>query len=1054
MHAVTGDAGRKAVLSSAVALAVAVAAQTPAAAQQEAELEEVVVTGSRIARRDYSAPTPIVTLQSEAFTERTNIGLEATLNQLPQFNVAGTQAQASPAGTPFPQASAAPGAATIDLRGLGLNRTLVLLDGRRVQPVNGLLIVDLNSIPSAAIERVEIITGGAAAVYGADAIAGVVNFILKRNFEGFDLSARYSVTEHGDGAETSISGLFGANFSDGRGNILIGADFSDRDIIYGKDRDWVVAGWEDPGTTPGGIGSSNLSQYQPDPFNLPQAGFLPQGRNYVIDQNGRVFDALDPLNLNHPYTGPLGGTSGFKLNPADGSLGWDDREHNYLQIPLERYALFGAGRYELSENLEVFLDTRFSESFATSRGFTSGVFNVWSPTIPFHPDYDDPSSPLFMQHPEGVPRHPVPAELGALLASRPVPDAPWTYVGGLDYLENFRTETTTNVYQVIGGLRGKLAVREREWNWEVYASHGKTTVNARQPEGFPHLPRLQNLFNADMYGRDFDISSLPGFVPLAVTGHCTSGLPIFNEDGSVNDTPSVSKDCADYVVLRMNSITSLTQDIVEADVTGGLARMPAGELLFAAGVAYREEQFAFDPDSGYNANQDYPNVVQNIILPVAVAGSTDVKEVFGELAIPLLRDKRFVRSLELNPGIRFSDYNTVGSVETYKALFDWTVNDRLRFRGGKQVANRAPNVTELFTPRGGSALEGNAQDACGSWPATQPWGNVPGNPHRFNLQTLCQHLMVRDGAPPELYEPGQPSADDWRFNVFGAEGNFPFSIGITEGNPNLDSEEADTLTFGFVLSFDRVTLAVDWYRIELEQAIETPAFATIYQQCMDPRFNPLIASAPGTHTGEELAAGNPFCALINREYVGGEPRTPGNYGAARTFDARYMNQGGLLSEGYDIQLDWRREIGSAGALNLNLVASILDVYSETAFPGAEASEYTGTLFNDSYDYRTFATIRYDRAAWSLGLRWAHWPSINPQPSSSADAFGTEAYNRFDLFGSWSFGDRYRLSAGVDNLLDEDPAVVGRTSTNNALGSTSTVYDPFGRRFFVGLSVGM
>src|SRR5690606_41292149 len=128
-------------------------------------LEEVVVTGSRIARRDYEAQTPIVTLDAEAFTERTNIGLEATLNQLPQFTVAGTQAQASPAGTPFPQASAAPGAATVTLPGLGLNRTLVLMDGRRVQPVNGLLVVDLNTIPSAAIERVEIITGGAAAVY-------------------------------------------------------------------------------------------------------------------------------------------------------------------------------------------------------------------------------------------------------------------------------------------------------------------------------------------------------------------------------------------------------------------------------------------------------------------------------------------------------------------------------------------------------------------------------------------------------------------------------------------------------------------------------------------------------------------------------------------------------------------------------------------------------------------------------------------------------------------------------------------------------------------------
>ena len=1043
---------RTTLLASSVALALALTAEKPAVAQQSS-LEEVVVTGSRIARRDYEAQTPIVTLDAEAFTERTNIGLEATLNQLPQFTVAGTQAQASPAGTPFPQASAAPGAATVNLRGLGLNRTLVLMDGRRVQPVNGLLVVDLNTIPSAAIERVEIITGGAAAVYGADAIAGVVNFILKRDFEGFDVNAQYTITEEGDGAERSISGLFGANFSDGRGNVLLGADFSEREIIYGKDRDWIVRGWEDPGTNPGGLGSSNLSQYQVSFGNAPALGFLPPGRNYFVDQNGNLFDAQDPLNPDHPYTGPLGGDSGFKLNHITGNLGWDDREHNYLQIPLDRYALFGSGRFALDDNLEVFAETRFSESFTVARGFTSGVFNVWSPTVPFNPLYDDPNSPTFGPPPDGSPWHPVPPQLGALLASRPVPDEPWIYVGGLDYLENFRTETTSNVYQVIGGLRGDVTVRGRDWTWEAYASHGKTTVNARQPEGFPFLPRLQNLFNANLYGRDFDISQLPNFQPLAVTGHCTSGLPIFNEDGSVDNTPSVSKDCADYVVLRMNSITELAQNVFEANVTGALADMPAGELLFAFGAAYREENFEFHPDSGYNANQDYPNVIQNIILPVEVIGSTDAKEVYAELAIPLLRDKRFVQLLEISPGIRFSDYNTVGSVETSKVLFDWRVNDRLRFRGGRQVANRAPNVTELFTPRGGSALEGNAQDACGSWSSTQPWGNVPGNPNRFNLQTLCQHLMVRDGAPPELYVPGEESADSWMYNVFGATNNFPFSIGVVEGNPNLDSEEADTFTLGFVLSFEPVTLAVDWYEIDLEQAIDTPAFATIYQQCMDPQFNPLMASPAGTYTGEELAAGNTFCQYINREYVGGAPLTPGNFGAARTFDAQYRNLGGLTSEGLDVQVDWRFDVG-AGAMNLNVVASFLDTYSEQAFAGAQPIEYTGTLFNSSYDYRTFTTLRYDRGPWSVGLRWTHWPSIDTQPGTSADAFGTKSHDRLDFFGNWTLGDRYRLRAGIDNLLDEDPAIVGASATNNALSSTSTNYDPFGRRYFVGLTVSM
>ncbi len=232
-------------------------------AQGGQQPEEIVVTGSRIQRRDFTSQSPIVTIDQSTFNERTNVGMEATLNQFPQFTAAGTQAQNSPAGTPFPQADAAPGAATLNLRGLGSNRSLVLLDGRRVQPVNGQLIVDINTIPSAAIDHVEVITGGAAAVYGADAIAGVVNFITKKNFEGVQINAQSGISGQGDGQESTISGILGASFGDGRGSVMLGADYSKRHIIYGRDRDWVVRGWNDPGTLGGGIGSSNLSQYDP-----------------------------------------------------------------------------------------------------------------------------------------------------------------------------------------------------------------------------------------------------------------------------------------------------------------------------------------------------------------------------------------------------------------------------------------------------------------------------------------------------------------------------------------------------------------------------------------------------------------------------------------------------------------------------------------------------------------------------------------------------------------------------------------------------------------------
>ena len=257
--------GRSTALFSLV-IGLGFAAYTEVLAQEEV-LEEITVTGSRIVRRDYSAQTPIVTVDAEAFSERSSFGIEATLNQYPQFNIAGSQSQLSEANTPFPSASAAPGAATLDLRGIGTNRTLVLMDGRRVQPVNGQLVVDINTIPASAIDRVEVITGGAAAVYGADAVAGVVNFVLKRDFEGVDFNVQYGASQEGDGEETLVSALFGSNFNGDQGNVMLGFDYARREIVLGQNRDWVVAGWNDPGTNAGGIGSSNLSTYVVDGFN-------------------------------------------------------------------------------------------------------------------------------------------------------------------------------------------------------------------------------------------------------------------------------------------------------------------------------------------------------------------------------------------------------------------------------------------------------------------------------------------------------------------------------------------------------------------------------------------------------------------------------------------------------------------------------------------------------------------------------------------------------------------------------------------------------------------
>ncbi|MDQ2639223.1 MAG: TonB-dependent receptor [Pseudomonadota bacterium] len=1076
-----------------IALALAVdpgaawAAEAPPGADQE--LDEVVVTGSRIVRRDYEAQTPIVTVQSETLEDRSSVGIEAALQQLPQFAPSAGAQSNSGSSTPFPSPTAAPGAATVNLRGLGSNRNLVLVDGRRVQPVNGNLTVDLNTIPSAAVQSVEVISGGAAAVYGADAISGVVNLISRKDFEGAQFDAQYGMTQQGDGEQYQVSALLGTNYADGRGNVMFGGSYASRGDINGADRDWVRAGWNDPGTSAGAAANiAGLSLFRctrgPVPPGSPPgtpaaAGNCPtlwlpvnNGTGYSIDQNGNVFDPNDPLNADHPYTGPLGGDSGYKINP-NGTLGYNDRQNSWLSVPLERYSLFASTNYDLGRGVELFTDARFTQTFTVARGGHVSLFNIWAIPVPYDPAYDDPDSPTFGQAPPGVARHPVPAPLANLLNScipgclsaeyvRPNGDEipGWTYEGGVDYLPPYRTDTTSNIFQVIAGFRGRLPLRD--WRWEIYGSHGSTNVVAHLPESFLSESSVAVLFQADQYGAGWQNPEA-----LTVTGRCTSGLPIFNPDGSVNNTPSVSQDCSDWVTLRMNNTTSIREQVLEATVQGTLLEGWAGPIQFAAGADYRSDRFTFSPDAAYSAQQASGNVVNNIALPLGVNGNTDVREVYAELAIPVLSGLPLVKKLEIDPGYRLSDYKYGGQESTWKITGVWNLNDWASVRGGVQKATRAPNLNELFMPIGAASLQG-AQDGCGNWTTTPEWGNRPENPNRVNVQTLCQYLMVRDGAPEDFYVPGETSADEYRNTVFGPtqpNGAFPFTLGIQGGNPDLRSETADTITIGAVLrspfeaeALRRLTLSFDYYDIDLKDAIGVPSGAQVYQQCLNAQFNPLVGEAAGTYSGAELAAGNPYCDLIRREYI-----SPFFTAADRRYNAQTRNLGGIKTDGFDVQADWGMTLGFVpGLVSANVQYNKLGSFKQSPFAGAPYTERKGTWdagFN--YDWQLFSTLGYANGPFSLGLRWQHRPGLDPPSSASPFAQPVKSYDLFDLFGRIAFNQRYEIRAGIDNLLDRDPNRFNVTlvpgnpaASNNARGSSVVGQDTFGRRFYVAVKVAL
>jgi outer membrane receptor protein involved in Fe transport len=253
---------------------------------------------------------------------------------------------------------------------------------------------------------------------------------------------------------------------------------------------------------------------------------------------------------------------------------------------------------------------------------------------------------------------------------------------------------------------------------------------------------------------------------------------------------------------------------------------------------------------------------------------------------------------------------------------------------------------------------------------------------------------------------------------------------------------------------DRLTLSADLFIISVDGAIAVPNHNSVYQQCVDAQYNPLVGSAPGSVTGAEMAAGSPTCALIEREYIPGVAP----YGAPRRFKAQTINQGGIKTKGIDIQLDWGADFADMGALSMipgsfsvNILASYLDKYAESAFPGAAFIDYTGSMYNNSYDYQLLSTFNYTNGPLYVGLRWQHLPGMDTPPGSGTAALGVKSHDQLDLFGRWNFNERYTIRAGIDNLLNADPEVVGASTTNNALGTTSSSYNQIGRNFYFGLN---
>jgi len=1021
----------KLAISIAAAVGMAAGFGNAALAQDEPVLEEVVVTGSRIVRRDFESNSPIRTINAAQFEEQSGLNIESYLNQLPDYNPAnspvttGKEINATPVNTL--------GIASVSMRGFGPNRNLVLIDGKRMVPTNALMVTDINAIPSALIERVETITGGASAVYGADAVSGVTNFILRKDFEGLEIDTQYGTTDAGGGEEARISGILGTDFIDGRGNITIGFEYYDRKEALEVDRSFFTDSWNDPtvggelfqqgfnGMTvafnrandatmdalfsdrPAGTGFRNLG-----------AGFVAR---YRFNPDGTLFPIVgDNLSLSN---GIIDGVEyarqtvldGTTLDPNDTAdvLKWNTQDA-IVSAPQNRWSFFTRSTFELSEGVELFANANFARSNSGTRlNYGSTASFGWEANVPFNAavdspidpslDYTDPAvvtavqaNPGAYANPGFIPSgaagagHPVVPELAILLLSRANPAGNWIpEIFPKNSLENRASDNDNIVWQIETGVNVDLPFRD--WTGEFYYSHGEVD-NSNVSTGFQSLERWRRLVNEPDYGRNAIVQAntsgaSPGFGTNPVK--CTSG---FYETIFFSDTRP-SEDCAKAIGAPLQNRLTSDQDIVEINLQGGLMDLPAGELRAAFGYQWRKNHVTYTPDLLQSSRAFEDQVIG--VYPVGdMDASTSVDDYYVEALVPVLGDVGIVQGLDLELGARFSDYEDSDSQWTYKALANIEANDWLRLRGGFNRATRAPNVGEKYLGLQQVYLRGvrnNFGDPCGLR-SNAPFGAggalpdpilAPGEPETelASGQTaagaqstllICQAMMTDVGA------------GTYYANNAGGGGGGNANWVYQEGNPDVEAETADSWSAGFVANspwenpwLENLTLSFDWWKIDIEDAIQqyTPDFA-----------NYLCFGVTTVSNAAEAAA---QAATTDCQNV---PRSPTTGGQQRQL-LRYNNQATISTEGIDIAANWRAELGDlgfglSGGLALNMQMTYIDTYKtkesledfdvEIEWAGSLGPSLTGTN-PGAYDYRLFTSLTYFKDDWSVGLRWRHLPSV-------------------------------------------------------------------------------
>jgi iron complex outermembrane receptor protein len=1001
------------ILSACVCMAAiempAFAQQTPvAAAEPDAGLTEIVVTGSRIAAPNEVSTSPIQVVTAKEIQQGGKIDAIDLLNQLPQnFQNSVVDFSNSSSGLNTPG-----GVTTADLRGLGPQRTLVLVNGRRLgtgdpNTANPNPSPDLDQIPLALVERVDVVTGGASAVYGSDAIAGVVNFIMKKNFEGIQIDGQIGEYWHENrqgwlnglqtaAGDTPVSGserdgrsknfnlLIGTNFADGKGNVTGYLSYQHMDPIVSSERDFggcqLNLNTVGPGVHCFGSSNSNLFGVGSTNYSVVGNQFLP------FPQPGSVPPAF-----------------------------FNSQQYIYMSREDDRYNAGFMAHYDINDYVKPYAEFMFMDDKTTEVIAPSGLFQQ-NPTDPTgNGNFNvNCSNPLLSAQEASIIC--TPAQIAAD-AAHPGSASANINIGRRNIEGGGRASFWDHTnYRAAGGATGEIA---GAWNYDAYASYYYTTLyNANQK--YLSYTSIDNALQ---------VTNGPAG-PVCISGPPCVPWNIFQQGGV---TPAALA----YLNATGTSYGSVTERIIHGDVTGDLGRYGIKSPLANDGIGvnigaeHRNDNLNFQPDgtelsgllSGFGG------------ASVAVDNSTSVKEEFIELRAPLVQKQAFVDDLVFDTGFRHSNYNLSGGVNTYKFEVQYAPVHDLRIRAGYQKAIRAASVLELYTPQSFGGISAPGIDPCAPTVDSTTGALIPATRSFAD----CAHT-------------GVTAAEYGNGGVGGVyTGTIKQCVALQcaqlqGGNVGLKPEQAESITIGlnFAPSFiPNLTGSLDFYRITVRDEINVLSAPTILQRCLD--------------TGDPT-----FCTLIVRTSTGsisGSSVATGGYIVQTN-----LNVGAVAVKGIDAQAAYKHPFPmNLGSMSYVFAGSALLSATTIQYPGAPSYDCVG-LYGPSCQTVNPRWRHNLRATWETPWNVefsALWRFIGPVTLDSNtsqvgltngnyDTFDARmpGMNYLDLSASWRVIGNLQIRAGVNNVLDKDPPIVASNVAASGAANSYPTYDQLGRQLYL------